>query len=434
MTTSMTRPLTMPPTMPPTSTVSGSHVADLVAGVPRLLAGLSDGQCVSRLDLGWHLSIHGPLPLAGGKRGAGTLAAVMDQAALRGRGGAGFPFARKLAAVQDGRRRPVVVVNACEGEPLSGKDATLLSRCPHLVLDGAQAAAADSHATTVIIALHANRPGVQQSVEGAIAERSGRDRIPTRIVTIPEGYVSGQASALVHFLNGGPAIPTTTPPRTATKGVDGRPTLVSNAETYAHVALIARHGAAWFRSVGTREQPGTTLVTLSGAVTTPGVIEVPYGVPLSAMMRPSALIRGVLTGGYAGTWISPAAASSMRWSDASAHGLGASLGAGIVMLLPTGSCGLAETSRIVSWMAAQSARQCGPCLNGLPAIAASLAALAAGYGGNQAIDSLHRWAGMVDGRGACAHPDGVVMTVRSALRTFAQDVDHHLAGSCEVTA
>ena len=400
----------------------------------RLLAGLGDGQRVSRLDLGWHLSIHGPLPLAGRKRGAGTLAATVDQASLRGRGGAGFPFARKLAAVQDGRRRPVVVVNACEGEPLSGKDATLLSRCPHLVLDGAQAAAVDSHATTVIVALHANSPGVQPSVEAAIAERSGRDRIPTRIVAIPEGYVSGQASALVHFLNGGPAVPTTTPPRTATKGVDGRPTLVSNAETYAQVALIVRHGAPWFRSVGTREQPGTTLVTLSGAVTTPGVIEVPYGVPLTSMLRPSAPVRGVLTGGYAGTWIGPDAAASMRWSDASAQGVGASLGAGIVMLLPHSSCGLAETSRIVTWMAAQSARQCGPCLNGLPAIASAFAALAASYCDGQVINSLHRWAGMIDGRGACAHPDGVVMTVRTALRTFADDVDRHLAGSCEVSA
>jgi len=401
---------------------------------PRLLAGLNLGQGVARLDLGWHLSVHGPLPLAARKRSTGTLAPLLDRAALRGRGGAGFPFARKLAAVQDGRRRPVVVVNACEGEPLSAKDAALLTRCPHLVLDGAQAAAVDSHATSVIVALHANRPDVWRSVEAAIAERSGRDRIETRTVSIPEGYVSGQATALVHFINGGPAVPTTTPPRTATKGVDGRPTLVSNAETYAQVALIARHGPDWYRSVGTPEQPGTALVTLSGAVTVPGVVEVPYGVPLSWVMRPTAPVRGVLVGGYAGSWINADDAFAMRWSDTSARSIGATLGAGVVMVLPAGACGLIETSRIITWMASQSARQCGPCLNGLPAIASALADLAAGDCDARVVDSLHRWAGMIDGRGACAHPDGVVMTLRSALRTFSTDIARHVCGTCEASS
>lgn len=412
--------------------VDGSGPQDRAGFRPRLLAGLSDGQRVTRLDLSWHLAIHGPLALAVRKRGHGVLVAKLEASALRGRGGASFPLADKLAAVQDGRRRPIVVVNGCEGEPLSSKDATLLARCPHLVLDGAQALATDSAAIEVIVCFHADRPGVEQSIRAAINERVDRDQIPTRLFNIPAGYVAGQASALVHFINGGPPTPTTRPPHTSTKGIDGRPTLVCNAETYAHVALIARHGPAWFRSVGTEEQPGSALVTLSGAVTTPGVIEIPYGAPLLHMLKASAPVRAVLTGGYAGTWLSPQTAASLSWSDSSARSLGASLGAGIVSVLPEGSCGLQETLRIVTWMAAQSSRQCGPCLNGLPAIVAGLADLVEQRANHITMESLRRWCGMVEGRGTCAHPDGVVMTVRSALETFATDVDAHLVSGCEV--
>ncbi len=414
------------------SPVDGSRRQDRVSFRPRLLAGVSDGQRVTRLDLSWHLAIHGPLPLAARKQGKGTMVALLDAASLRGRGGAGFPVARKLSAVQQGRRRPIVVVNACEGEPLSSKDATLLARCPHLVLDGAQALGTDSHATEIIVCIHPDRLAVEKSIRAAIDERVDRDQIPTRVVTIPEGYVAGQASALVHFLNGGPATPTTTPPHLSHNGIGGRPTLVSNAETYAHVALIARHGPTWFRSVGTEEQPGSTLVTLSGAVTTPGVIEVPYGAPLPWMFQASTPVRAVLTGGYAGTWLSPQTATSLAWSDSSARSLGASLGAGIVSVLPEGSCGLRETMRIVTWMASQSARQCGPCLNGLPAIAAGLTDLVEYRANQMTMDSLRRWCGMAERRGACAHPDGVVMTVRSALETFATDVEAHLVNTCEV--
>jgi NADH:ubiquinone oxidoreductase, NADH-binding (51 kD) subunit len=102
---------------------------------------------------------------------------------------------------------------------------------------------------------------------------------------MPDNYVASEETALVRWLNGGPARPTSTPPRPFEKGVAGRPTLVDNVETLAHMALIARHGAEWFRSAGAPEAPGTALFTIDGAVTRPGVYELPLGTPLTEVLR-----------------------------------------------------------------------------------------------------------------------------------------------------
>ncbi len=169
------------------------------------------------------------------------------------------------------------------------------------------------------------------------------------LMRVPPGYVSGQESALVNWLGGRGAKPSVVPPRVTDRGVDGRPTLVSNAETLAHAALIARHGARWFAEVGIPEDPGTALVTLGGAVGVPGVYEIELGVALSSLLRdaggPSAPIGGVLIGGYAGGWIGPEQVAGQRLDRVSAQEAGSRLGAGIVVVLPESACPVAETAR-----------------------------------------------------------------------------------------
>jgi len=125
-------------------------------------------------------------------------------------------------------------------------------------------------------------------------------------------------------------------------------------------------------------------------------------------------------------------------SRASLRPWGASPGAGVVIALPQSVCGLVESARIVSYLAGQSARQCGPCLNGLPAIADTLVALAtgraAGHHDPESMTARLEWLSrLVDGRGACSHPDGTVRLVRSTLRVFADEVAAHLEGRCTTT-
>ena len=361
--------------------------------------------------------------------------ALIDEVArsgLAGRGGAGFPTARKLSAVA-ARRGALVVANGTEGEPASAKDKVLLAMSPHLVLDGAVLAAEIVGADEAVVVVH---HVVREIVDAAAGERrrAGFDRIGIQVVTGADGFVAGEASAVVHWIERGVATPTLTPPRLSERGLRGRPTLVQNVETLAHLALIARFGAAWFREAGTPREPGSMLVTLLGAVPDPGVHEVAIGTPIDEMLGrasgPATPLQALLLGGYFGTWVS-AAAAALPYSSASLAILGASVGGGLIAALPRDACGLAETARVVRYLADESAGQCGPCLFGLSAVADETQRLAEGRTSD--LSALRRWLGQVDGRGACHHPDGAVRLVRSALNVFGDELERHSQGWCCAT-
>jgi len=374
-----------------------------------------------------HRRLYDALPPPG--RPHRELLATVEESGLRGRGGAGFPTARKLAAVSE-RRRPLVVVNGCEGEPASSKDKVLLQLAPHLVLDGALVAAAIVGADEVVVCVDRHATGALQALHHALGERRGEVAATVRIEAVPHRYVAGEESALVHWLNGGPAKPTPTPPRPSESGVGGRPTLVDNVETVAHLAQIARFGADWFRQLGTPGTPGSTLVTLSGSVARPGVCEVAVGTPLAEVVAIGGVgpagIGAVLLGGFYGSWLSPAQVATTRLCDDDLRPLGAGAGCGAIVVLPPDACGLRETARILSWLAGGTAGQCGPCVNGLAAIAAAMTEI---HEGHDTVARLRRWAGQIEGRGACRFPDGAVRLLRSALAVFAEDIDRHLHGS-----
>jgi NADH:ubiquinone oxidoreductase subunit F (NADH-binding) len=386
----------------------------VTSGGPRLLAGWADSGQVA--DHGTHLARYGPLPEVTG------LIEAVSAAGLRGRGGAWFPTGRKLAAVAAGRRRPVVLANGAEGEPLSDKDHALLTVAPHLVLDGIVLAAAALGADDAIVCVHRADP-VVGSVRAALAQR-GADPVRVRLIEVPTRFVASEESALVNFVNTGEARPVDTPPRPFERGVRGRPTLVDNVETLANIGLIARYGADWFRSVGTAAAPGTMLVTVGGAVVGPGVREIPLGTTVSAALGAlSGPVDAVLVGGFGGNWVR--AADDLRLTPEDLAAVGGSLGVGLLLALPAGACGLAETARIVRYLAGESAMQCGPCMFGLSSIVGDLDALTRGA---PVLDRLRQRLGMVVGRGACAHPDGAVRLVASALAVFADDVAAHADG------
>jgi NADH:ubiquinone oxidoreductase subunit F (NADH-binding) len=349
-----------------------------------------------------------------------------------GRGGAGFPTGRKIASVTG--RKPLVIGNGAEGEPLSCKDASLMARAPHLVLDGLQVAADAVGAGKIYLYLPNHAAPIARF---AIDERSaaGLDRRKVTVFEATDTFVAGEESAVVRRIEGGPALPRDRTVPTSISGVRGRPTLVNNVETLAHIGLIARYGPGWFRSIGDTEEPGTRLITLSGARARRSVIEVPTGTPLTDLVARSGDdlrdARAVLVGGYHGSWIPSSALPGARLSRAGLVHLGASPGAAIVHVLATDECGLARTADIVAYLAAQGARQCGPCRNGLPRLAQLFDDLAYGRADDGLLAELHRMLGLIDGRGACRHPDGAVRLVRSALETFADDIARHRSGRCE---
>ncbi len=396
-------------------------------GQRRLTAGLDRFR---RIDLAGYHMVFGRLPCLTAER----LIGMAERVDLRGRGGAAFPVAQKLAAVLDAanarKRSPIVLVNGAEGEPGSAKDRMLLLRSPYLVLGGALAAARALRARDILVGV--TDPLAARSVrEAAAAEPALKDMVG--VVELPGRFVSGEAGALVNAVNGRAALPQPGKTRTSYSGAGNHPTLLSNAETFAQLAFLAMVGPAGYASAGTAAEPGTVLLTVGGSAARPAVVEVPTGVSLGHVlgMCMAGPADAVLVGGYHGCWVSEGAAYSAPVGRAGLAEIGGSLGAGVVLVLGHDSCPLGEVARVAAFLAKESAGQCGPCKLGLPGIARSLAALANGSGGVEALDAARRGAMAVRGRGACSHPDGVFRFVLSALDVFADDLAAHMfRGNC----
>jgi NADH:ubiquinone oxidoreductase subunit F (NADH-binding) len=397
------------------------------SGLPRLLYGLEASGTPMTLDR--HEQVHGPLP----ELAPHELVEAVQLSGLRGRGGADFPTARKLQAVGGGRRESFVVVNGSETEPASAKDRLLLTRLPHLVLDGAELSARAVGAATVFIKVSEHAADSLRALEAAIAIRD-QNRVSFHLVAGPGGYVTGEESAVVHFLGGGRPIPTFVPPRPYQKGYRGRPTLIQNPETLAQIALVARYGDHWYRELGTSADPGSALVTITGAVATPGVYELAFGTPLKDLVNaaggPTEPLQALLIGGYFGTWVQTARAFRLRLAREDLRSVGCSLGSGVLIALGESSCGLHESARVIEYLADQSAGQCGPCVHGLAAIADAFTALADGVAHPSERSRILRWTSEIRGRGACHHPDGAARFVESALSVFDDQIEHHRRSRC----
>jgi NADH:ubiquinone oxidoreductase subunit F (NADH-binding) len=381
-------------------------------GMPRLLAGVMSANAPS--SLGEHLAVYGRVPPADSI----DLPALAEASGLQGRGGAGFPIGTKLRAVAAQRGRPVVVANGAEGEPISGKDKVLVRYLPHLVLDGVAAAAQVLGAREAIIAVsRADGEGLD-ALSAAIAERGGGfdKRVRLRAVAVPDGFVAGEETALVQFLNRGVA------KQAFWTSVGALPTPRSNGRggTLAQLAPT--------------DEPGSALVTISGAVAEPGVYEVALGTPLRELVAQAGgvteHVRAFLVGGFFGSWLGEREVADASLLEADLRTRGGRLGARAIVVLPTSACGICETAAAMRYLADSSAGQCGPCVYGLDAIARSLQRLAA----QERLDErkqLGRWIAQVRGRGACRHPDGAAAFATSALRVFAREAEHHLRGRCE---
>jgi NADH:ubiquinone oxidoreductase subunit F (NADH-binding)/ferredoxin len=394
----------------------------------RLTAGLDR---FDRIDLAAHQQIFGTIR----RIPARQLIELVEQVDLRGRGGAAFPVAHKMRAVADAAARrkskTVILVNGTEGEPGSAKDAMLLLRSPYLVLSGALLACRALGAKEIVVGVAAGSPVAESVVAAARAEPELRRLL--RVAEVPDRFVSGEGGALVNAVNGKVALPPGRKRRASESGVDGLPTLLSNAETFAQLAVLALLGADGYASAGTADEPGTVLLTVGGSAARPAIVEVPTGVPLGTVLDicQARVTDGVLVGGYHGKWLPAEVAYDVPVSRAGLEAAGGSLGAGIVLPLGEGTCPVGEVARIARYLAKESSGQCGPCQLGLPGIARSLSALADGSGGMDALDTARRAAGAVRGRGACSHPDGASRFVLSALEVFTDDLAAHVfRGGC----
>ena len=358
----------------------------------------------------------GPRP-----RGALGVLEAMEEHGLRGHGGAYVPTALRWRRALGEHGALTVVANGAESEPVSAKDGTLMRQRPHLVLEGLQIAVETLGAQRAVVWLHGDDHGAHAALAHALTERprSPGSGPVIELVHGPSHYLAGQSSAIARALQGGPALPTTRRPATRPGGPR---TLVQNVETLARVALLARGHAPVSTAVLTVLLPdGRHVVEVDRSTPLPAV--------LAALGRSDAPTpRAVLLGGYGGQWVSWDRFRQHTPDELTLRADGLGLGAGVLAPLPRGTCGVAETASLVAYLAAMSARQCGPCAFGLPALAEHFAALAAGSSSRGPLDRLLADAGTIAGRGACHHPDGATRLVASAVTTFGDEIDAHVRG------
>ncbi|HET6241781.1 MAG TPA: NADH-ubiquinone oxidoreductase-F iron-sulfur binding region domain-containing protein [Arthrobacter sp.] len=364
------------------------------------------------------------------ERGPDWVLQEVGAAGLRGCGGAGFPASRKWRAVAEAPGRKFVLANGEEGEPPSWKDRALMREGPERVLEGVAVA---------MLAVGAEKGYVYLSDElAASALHSARDQYEIldqfriEIVTVKHTYVAGEETAAVRFINGGPALPMTKPPRPFEAGIGGRPTLVNNVETLAHAAWIMTHGSPAFRSIGTPESPGSFLACVSGAVMQPLLLEVPYGTKLSEVVSaacPTEELWGVLLGGYfSGFFPASLLDTPATHDDLRQHACG--LGNGAIVAVGRSTCPVKVIGDLLAFFAAESAQQCGVCVKGTAAMRDILAGLRTGMMTANDLERLASYGESLRGRGACQLLDGAAMTAARAITFFGPVLTAHLTDAC----
>jgi NADH:ubiquinone oxidoreductase subunit F (NADH-binding) len=352
------------------------------------------------------------------------LVELLDAAGLTGRGGAAFSTATKIRAARE--HRAALIVNACDGEIGAAKDGYVVAEHLDALVRGAS--------------IVAGRRRVRYAAHRGSATEARLRAAGLDVLSAPARYVASEETSLISLAQGGLARPMTKRGPFVRGGADSegrriRPTLVLNAETVWRVAQVVDHGPDWFRRQGLPDEPGPRLVAVGGAVDRPGVLDVVTGTSLAEILAVAGAQPGhagpVVVGGLGGVLVSRREALRTVWSSAALAEFGGRIGPGVVHVLDDRVCPVEELGRWLDHAAGESAGQCGPCMFGLPSLAADWHALAVdGPGGPQARRRLEQRAQALVGRGACRFPDGVAGLATSALRVLHHHLAEHASGRC----
>jgi NADH-quinone oxidoreductase subunit F len=369
---------------------------------------------------------------------------VVSDANLLGRGGAAFPTGMKLMSVADDAGFPrYIVCNADEMEPGTFKDRVLIHADPHMLIEGIIIAGYASLAEKGIIFI---RPEYENAArilereiqiarqEGYLGQNILGSAYSLEIVVHRSAgrYICGEVTAQLNALMGKRPNPMKPPPYPTEKGLWGRPTVLSNVETFACLPHIVRHGGQWFKDLAkTASGAGTKIFCVSGKVNKPGCYELPMGVRLSEIIEEHA--GGMLAGsefkaclpGGASTCFLPPEHYDIEMDFQPLRDIGNRLGTGAIMVFDHKTCLLGATVNLIEFFARESCGWCTPCREGLPYILDLLKRIERGQGEEDYIAMLermckHLW------NAYCAFAPGAVSPVESLLKYFKDEVREHI--------
>ncbi len=369
----------------------------------------------------------------------------LERSGLAGRGGAGFPTARKWRAVREAAGGPkTIVCNADEGEPGCFKDRALLDHDPHAVIEGMLIAAHATGATRGFLYLRYEYPHTQRILERALAEARAAGLLGPRVLGselsfelyLRRGagaYICGEETSLLNSLEGKHPFPRNRPPYPVTHGFEDRPTAVNNVETLASVPPILARGADWYASLGIAPHKGTKLISLSGDVRRPGNYEVPIGLPLRTLLdewaggpRPGRRFQAVTMAGLSGGFLGQNDFDTTL-DEPSLRGRGSFLGAGGVMVFDDSRDMVEVARQAMRFFAHESCGKCFPCRIGTQRLVERLE----GAGPSDAAEWKREVADIgqtMAALSACGLGIAAPLVTQSLLKSFPQAVERSLEG------
>jgi NADH-quinone oxidoreductase subunit F len=374
---------------------------------------------------------------------------VVEAAGLRGRGGAGFPTARKwkLTPKREGEDR-YLVVNGDESEPGTFKDRGILENDPHMLLEGILIAAFANGVHRAFIYLRGEFFAGYERLSMALAAAYARGYFGRNIlgtgfdleVVIHRGagaYICGEETALLESLEGHRGFPRPKPPYyPAVKGLYSLPTVLNNVETLAHLPHIIALGADGYRGYGP-----PVLYSVSGHVVAPGIKELPLGTPLREILfvhasglRPGRTLKAVFPGGSSSAIITPEHLDTPCDFESLAK-IGSMLGSSAIIVMDDTTCIPAVIRRTVEFYRDESCGKCTPCREGTIWLSQIFDRILGGQGRLEDLDLLDGIARNMTGTCFCLLGESVPPSLRASLKYFRSEYEHHIAtGTCDVRA
>lgn len=376
---------------------------------------------------------------------------------LRGRGGAGFPTGLKWQFVSKAvGDKKYVICNADESEPGTFKDRLALEGDPHNILEAMTIAAYAVGASEGYIYVRGEYRLAQERLKAAIQQSEEMGFLGNNIFDSGFGfrihihggagaYICGEETALIESIEGKRGEPRARPPYPTTNGLWGKPTLVNNVETLANVPAIIRNGAAWYRSIGTLNSPGTKTYTILGNVNQTGLIEVPMGITLREViaiygkgMKSGSTFKLAQTGGSSGSII-PASLQDTPMDFDSFERAGVSLGSGALLICNEDTCVVDLAKVLTNFFRNESCGKCNPCRIGTQRAFEILTNVSEGVAKLKDLEDLLALSSNLYEMSNCGLGQTAGAPLRDILRHFSAEVEAHIrlkvcpAGVCPMS-
>ncbi len=359
---------------------------------------------------------------------------IIKESGLRGKGGGGAPAGAKWALMpQESERPSFVVINCDESEPGTFKDRQIITKDPHLLIEGILITCYAVKAKHAYVYIRGEYAQYQDVLQGAVDEAYVAGILGEVDVTLHRGagaYICGEKSALLESLEGKRGHPRLKPKQPEPEWYFGNPTLVNNVETIASVPFIMEHGAAAYRAYGTEKSPGTLLFAMSGHVEKPGVYEAEFGVSMmdyinhyGGGMKNGKKLKAVIPGGASTGVMTAAEADNVQLDYESLRSMGLSLGTGGMIVMDEDTCMVSVLKNLLEFYHEESCGQCTPCREGTGWVDKLVGKILDKRGSSEDIDKLLEVAETMNGKTICVFAPAVSAVIVSFLSRFRDEFE-----------